>query len=73
MGFQRPDLIEARSIIGCLLVEIYSSFNDGWTQMSCKKQLYVLKFWLDHEYSKLPENQRRRPSAKFATNKLGTK
>jgi hypothetical protein len=54
MGFQKPDLVDARSAIGKCLGEIHSPYNDGWTQMSCKHDLYMLKCWLDIEYTRLP-------------------
>jgi pyruvate/2-oxoacid:ferredoxin oxidoreductase beta subunit len=55
MGFKQPDLTDARHAIGKALVEIYSPYNDGWTQMSCKKDLYMLKCWLDDRYESLPK------------------
>lgn len=54
MGFRQPNLAEARLAIGKCLGEIHSPYNDGWIQMSCKEELYMLKCWLEVEYSKLP-------------------
>ena len=54
MGFRKPNLTPARQAIGQSLTEIRSSFNDGYTQMSCKQELYLLKCWLDTEYKRLP-------------------
>ena len=54
MGFRQPNLASARLDIGKCLGEIHSSYNDGWTQMSCKEELYMLKCWVEVEYSKLP-------------------
>jgi hypothetical protein len=54
MGFRKPDLIEADRVIRRSLTEIHSPFNDGYIQMSCKQDLYMLKCWLEDEYSKLP-------------------
>ena len=54
MGFRKPNLEQARNLIGTSLVEISSPYNDGWTSSSCKKDLYQLKCWLDDEYCKLP-------------------
>jgi len=54
MGFRKPDLTEAGQAIRRSLTEIHSPFNDGFVQMSCKKDLYQLKCWLDDEYHKLP-------------------
>ena len=54
MGFQKPDVASAYSSIRTSLVEIHSPYNDGWTSGSCKKELYMLKCWLEDEYRKLP-------------------
>lgn len=55
MGFLKPDLDAARLAIGTSLVEINSPYNDGWTSSACKRELYLLKCWLDDEYKKLPK------------------
>ena len=44
----------ARRAIGACLGEIRSPYNDGWTSRACKRELYLLKSWLDDEYKKLP-------------------
>lgn len=54
MGFKKSSLMPARSAIREYLTEIHSPFNDGFTQSSCKHDLYMLKCWLEDEYSKLP-------------------
>ena len=54
MGFRQPDLASARQAIQTALVEIQSPYNDGWTQSSCKQELYMLKCWLEDEYKTLP-------------------
>ena len=54
MGFRKPDLDEAARIISTSLREIRSSYNDGWTSAACKRELYLLKSWLDDEYKRLP-------------------
>jgi hypothetical protein len=54
MGFQKPDLNMARQAIVTCLAAIHSPYNDGWTSATCKKELYLLKCWLDDEYKKLP-------------------
>jgi len=54
MGFRKPDIESAYSAIRSSLVEISSPYNDGWTSSSCKHELYMLKCWLEDEYSKLP-------------------
>ena len=53
MGFKKPDIESAYSAIRTSLGEIHSLYNDGWTQSSCKQELYVLKCWLEDEYKKL--------------------
>jgi hypothetical protein len=54
MGFKKPNIELAYSAIRHSLGEIHSPYNDGWTQSSCKQELYVLKCWLEDEYCKLP-------------------
>ena len=54
MGFKQPNINLARFEIGKSLLEINSSYNDGWTQRSCKEELYMLKCWLEDEYAQLP-------------------
>jgi hypothetical protein len=54
MGFQKPNLHPARVSIMRFLGEINSPYNDGFTGSYCKKDLYMLKCWLDDEYSRLP-------------------
>ena len=53
MGFQQPNLAAARLEIGKCISEIHSPYNDGWTSSSCKKQLYLLKCWLEDQYNNL--------------------
>ena len=54
MGFRKPDIASVYSTIRKSLAEIHSPYNDGFVQSSCKQELYMLKCWLDDEYSKLP-------------------
>jgi hypothetical protein len=54
MGFRKPNLEQARNLMGASLIEISSPYNDGWTSSSCKQELYLLKCWLEDEYKKLP-------------------
>jgi hypothetical protein len=54
MGFRKPDFRLAKLDLGRALTEIHSPYNDGFVQMSCKQDLYMLKCWLDDEYCKLP-------------------
>ena len=54
MGFRKPELNSAQQAIRKSLGEIHSPYNDGWTQRSCKEELYMLKCWLEIEYNKLP-------------------
>ena len=55
MGFRKPDIESAYSAIRTSLGEIHSPYNDGWTSSSCKHELYMLKCWLEEEYSRLPK------------------
>lgn len=55
MGFRKPNLDEAAHAIRTSLREISSPYNDGWTSAACKKELYLLKCWLDDEYARLPK------------------
>jgi hypothetical protein len=54
MGFQKPNLHPAKFSIMKSLAEISSPYNDGWVSSSCKKELYMLKCWLEDEYARLP-------------------
>jgi hypothetical protein len=54
MGFKQPDIASAYSAIRKSLLEIGSPYNDGFTSSYCKKDLYLLKCWLEDEYQKLP-------------------
>ena len=54
MGFLKPNIESAYSVVRKSLVEIHSPHNDGWTSSSCKHELYMLKCWLEDEYKELP-------------------
>ena len=54
MGFAKPTLDLAYSAVRKCLGEISSPYNDGFTSSYCKQDLYMLKCWLEDEYSKLP-------------------
>jgi hypothetical protein len=54
MGFRKPDIHLVKETIRKSLGEIHSPYNDGFVQSHCKHDLYMLKCWLDDEYSKLP-------------------
>lgn len=54
MGFRHPDLSDARMAIMRSLGEITSSYNDGYVSQACKKDLYMLKCWLEERYDQLP-------------------
>jgi hypothetical protein len=54
MGFQKPNVDSIYQTIRKSLGEIHSPYNDGWTSSSCKKELYLLKCWLEDEYKDLP-------------------
>jgi hypothetical protein len=55
MGFKKPNIETAYSAIRKSLGEIRSPYNDGYIQRDCKHELYLLKCWLEDEYSRLPE------------------
>lgn len=55
MGYQRPDLSDARQAIRHCISEIHSSYNDGWVSQACKRDLFMLKSWLEEEYARLPQ------------------
>lgn len=55
MGFRKPDLDQARQAIAACMREIRSPYNDGLTSSYCKRDLYMLKSWLEEEYSRLPQ------------------
>ena len=54
MGFQKPDIDSVYAVVRTSLGEIHSPYNDGWTSSSCKRELYLLKCWLEDEYKQLP-------------------
>lgn len=54
MGFQQPDYTVIKDALGKIMGEIHSPYNDGWTQRSCKQELYMLKCWLEDRYKDLP-------------------
>lgn len=54
MGFQKPNYAVIKDALRKIMGEIHSPYNDGWTSSSCKQELYMLKCWLETEYSKLP-------------------
>lgn len=54
MGFRKPNLDDAYSAIRTSLVEIKSPYNDGFTTIHCKQELYQLKCWLEDQYNDLP-------------------
>lgn len=56
MGFRQPG--DSDSIIaqlGALASNANSPYNDGWTASSCKRQLYLVKCYLDSVYPTLPK------------------
>lgn len=54
MGFRKPNLEDAYSAIRTSVVEIKSPYNDGFTVLGCKHELYQLKCWLEDQYVSLP-------------------
>jgi len=56
MGFkQRWDMPDMYSQIRALAIEIRSPYNDGFTSFSCKQELYMLKCFIEDNYSDLPK------------------
>jgi hypothetical protein len=55
MGFKQPNLTPAYSSIRNSIIEISSPYNDGFTGMHCKHDLYLLKCYLDDAYASLPK------------------
>lgn len=48
---------DAKSIIAdlrTLASEAQSGYNDGWTASSCKRELYLVKCYLEDVYKELP-------------------
>lgn len=54
MGFAKPDLQQGKDAITRQLAAICDYRNDGFVQSHCKHELYLLKCWLEDEYSQLP-------------------
>ena len=55
MGFAQPNIAMVEQEVHRCVREIRSGYNDGWTQMNCKHQLYQLKCLLEDVYPTLPE------------------
>ena len=55
MGFKQPNLNPAYQAIRESISEISSPLNDGFTQMNCKQDLYMLKRYLDDAFVSLPK------------------
>ena len=56
MGFQKHwDLPDLYSQIRSLANEIRSPYNDGFTACSCKEEMYMLKCFIEDQYSNLPK------------------
>lgn len=49
------DGVEVARYIKNLASTCRSPFTDGFTQCTCKRQLFVLKCFIDDEYRNLPE------------------
>jgi hypothetical protein len=54
MGFIKPNLSPAYQAISHSLEEIASPYNDGFTGSYCKRDLYLLKCYLEDAYKALP-------------------
>lgn len=58
MGFKKPvgaDIIISQ--LHALVGNAASPYNDGWTASSCKRELYLVKCYLDDAYADLPKFQ----------------
>ena len=56
MGFQKNwDVGDIMSQIRRMIGEIRSPYNDGYTGMSCKQELYQLKCFIEDQYQDLPK------------------
>ena len=54
MGFQkRWSIPEIKQAVAAITIEIHSPYNDGWTQMGCKHDLYLLKCFIEDCYKDL--------------------
>ena len=54
MGYHAVDFEQAKSAIRKALIEIHSPHNDGFTSSACKRELYLLKCWLEDRYKECP-------------------
>ena len=54
MGFRKPNMEDAYSVLRNLIIEIRSPYNDGFSASGCKQELYQLKCWLEDQYDTLP-------------------
>jgi hypothetical protein len=56
MGFQKNwDVGSIMTQIRRLIGEIRSPYNDGYTGMACKQELYQLKCFIEDAYQDLPK------------------
>jgi hypothetical protein len=55
MGFQKPNLEQAYEVIRRLSTEIRSPYNDGFTSLHCKQDLFLLKCFIEDCYESLPK------------------
>ena len=56
MGFQKNwDVGSIMTQIRRLIGEIRSPYNDGYTGMACKQELYQLKCFIEDQYQDLPK------------------
>lgn len=55
MGFRKPDVETAYSVVRTLATETASPYNDGFTSLYCKRDLYMLKCFINDTYERLPK------------------
>jgi len=56
MGFKKNwDVGDIMSQVRRMIGEIRSPYNDGFTGLTCKHELYLLKCFIDDQYNDLPK------------------
>ena len=55
MGFKKPNPTDAFDYIRRVAGEVSSPYNDGFTAIHLKQELWQLKCFLDDTYEKLPQ------------------
>jgi hypothetical protein len=50
----RPNIRDAYNTVQKFVLEIRSPYNDGFSTVDLKRDLYEFKCWLDDQYTTLP-------------------